>query len=188
MEEGNGDEPRKPKFRRIADIIMEDINDPEKNQKNLKTSEENPKDEEEPPPPVFHPTILEEVDDVRPVFLFEKDIKQSDLNKHLRRFRITKTKIVKLLEFLTEEERTKVETDGLTVIAREVQSGAEYTMHLTKDDKEDDILVLKHEWRKFVLQSVQAWGYRRGGHEFRLALNFIKKTQQEDTSSNLDST
>lgn len=97
-----------------------------------------------------------------------------------------------------EEERRKVDDDRLRVLTIDPQ-GNEYALHL-KRWHAVDMIVLYHEWRKFVganrLQkgdSVQAWGYRRQG-EFRLALSVIRKAQQNlasdfdgGSSSNVES-
>ncbi|KAL8555006.1 hypothetical protein ACS0TY_002984 [Phlomoides rotata] len=150
--------------------------------KKKKITRKNCNLEPPPPPPLFHPTILEEGDGPPPVFLFEKELTPSDVAKGLNRLIINDPD--KLLEFLREEEKRKVQDklDVLAVVTKEAQLGGnQRTLHLTKWNMSNlNTIVLKHDWRKFVddngLQHgdlVHGWGYRRA-HEFRLALNIIR--------------
>lgn len=132
------------------------------------------------PQPQFHPSIFLG-SQYHPVQLFEKVLHRSDIDPLQNRLLVTGSSV--LMAALQEEERERVgvnKKDFLRVMTTD-QNGGVYTLHLTKWPT-SGATVLIREWKVFVRanqleigDSVQGWGYRVAGGEFRLALSIVRK-------------
>lgn len=130
------------------------------------------------PPEAPHPNELPEN---LPKLLFEKRLEESDVRKNQNRLLITGSE--RLEAALTEEEMRMVEskTDELEVITTDPR-GVDFKLRL-KNWPSMRVKVLKYEWFKLVAangikkgDTVQGWGYRAAGHQFRLAIKVNPNT------------
>ncbi|KAL2239208.1 UNVERIFIED_CONTAM: hypothetical protein Sindi_0562000 [Sesamum indicum] len=126
------------------------------------------------------PRLLETIqlsNGTNPVFLYRKELKNSDVRADQNRLFLTKCE--KLMEFLTEEERNIVNgrKEGVEVLAVDSHEREFYKLHLAKWPSLM-MTVINSDWKKMVKRNnatagdwVEIWGYRLNG-QLHFAVSF----------------
>ncbi|KAL3615921.1 hypothetical protein CASFOL_040215 [Castilleja foliolosa] len=133
--------------------------------------------DEHPEPANPSPELLQRMGTTaRPVFLYRKQLEESDILKNQNRLYFNDTE--KLMGFLRDEERNQVVNipHGKLGFVGIDRMGREYELSLTKWKV---VTVINKDWSKMIAANrasedhwVDIWGYRCGDDKFRLAFDF----------------
>ncbi|KAL3615927.1 hypothetical protein CASFOL_040221 [Castilleja foliolosa] len=141
--------------------------------------------DEYPEPTNPSPELLQRIGPTaRPVFLYRKQLVESDILKDQNRLYVNYTK--KLMLFLTEEEGEQVKNGKLGFVGID-RMGREYELSFTRWGR---VTIINKDWSKMIVANqaraehwVHIWGYRCGDDKFRLAFDFH---QQLNSNLNLN--